>query len=69
MPVPHTAGARSEDEVIAAVAAGHKMAGMPLTADDVAALRRVERGESTTEEEVARARAELFAHRDTSEFG
>lgn len=66
MPAPHTTGTRSEAEIIAAVAAGHEMAGMPLTADDVAALRRVERGESTTEKEVARARAELFAHRHVS---
>ncbi|NLE79451.1 MAG: antitoxin VbhA family protein [Rhodococcus sp.] len=65
-PAPHTTGTRSEDEVLAAVAAGHEMAGMPLTADDVAALRRVERGESTTEDEVARARAELLAHRDVN---
>lgn len=61
-----TTDTRSEDEIIAAVAAGHELAGMPLTADDIAALRRLDRGESTFEEEKARALAELFARSDTN---
>lgn len=42
---------RTEDQIIAAATAGHEMAGMPPTADDIAAARRVLRGETTVEQE------------------
>ena len=45
--------ARSEAQILAAVEAGHEMAGMPLTDADRAATLRVVRGESTADEEVA----------------
>lgn len=54
-----TTTTRTEEQVLAAVAAGHEMAGMPLTAADEAAVRRVARGESTGDEEVARLLAEI----------
>lgn len=44
---------RTEDEMFAAVAAGHEMAGMPLTDDDEAVVRRVLRGETTAAREIA----------------
>lgn len=43
---------RPVEHVIAAIDAGHRMASMPLTADDIAALRRVDAGETTTAEEL-----------------
>jgi hypothetical protein len=54
-----TTTTRTEEQVLAAVAAGHEMAGMPLTEADEAAVRRVARGESTGDEEVARLLAEI----------
>ncbi|WP_207844036.1 hypothetical protein [Williamsia soli] len=54
---------RTEEQILAAVAAGHEMAGMPLTDGDVAALRRLSRGESTVEQERDRVLAEIKAAR------
>ncbi|MBE7190626.1 hypothetical protein [Jatrophihabitans endophyticus] len=50
---------RSEAEILAAVEAGHEMAGMVLTDADRAAGLRVLRGESTPEQEAAAMLAEL----------
>ena len=54
---------RSTDEMLAAVEAGHEMAGMPLTEDDRAAAARVLRGETTADEEVAAMLAQFRASR------
>lgn len=56
---------RPTEQVIAAVDAGHTMAGMPLTADDKDAIARVERGETTIEQERERILAEIAADRDS----
>ena len=45
--------ARTEEQILAAVAAGHDMDDMPLTDDDRAAIRRIARGETTGDQEVA----------------
>ncbi|ORM35555.1 hypothetical protein BFL43_09210 [Williamsia sp. 1135] len=50
---------RTEEQLLAAVAAGHEMAGMPLTEADEAAVRRVVRGETTGDDEVARLLAAI----------
>ncbi|MFT4086294.1 MAG: antitoxin VbhA family protein [Gordonia sp. (in: high G+C Gram-positive bacteria)] len=52
-----------EDEAIAGAIAGHCMAGMPPTEEDIAAARRVFRGETTAEEERDRIYAEIVASR------
>ncbi len=54
---------RTDEQIIAAVAAGHEMAGMPLEPSDVEALRRLHRGESTVADERARILAEIEADR------
>lgn len=61
MAAPHSTP--GDDELLAAVAAGHEMAGMPLTARDEAAARRVLRGETTSTEEADRLYAEIVARR------
>lgn len=58
---PHTA--RGDEQIIAAVTAGHIRAGMPPTEGGIAALRRVSRGETTTEQELDRVEAEICAVR------
>lgn len=45
--------ARTEEQILAAVAAGHEMDSMALTDDDRAAVRRIARGETTGNDEVA----------------
>ena len=50
---------RTEDEILAAATAGHIMAGMPPTAGDVDAARRVLRGHTSVEEELTQFRDEL----------
>ncbi len=61
---PRTTGTtRSEDEILAAATAGHVMAGMPPTETDQAAARRVLRGHSTVEEELATLHGELQQRR------
>lgn len=55
--------AYTEEQAIAGMIAGHRMAGMPPTGDDIAAARRAFRGESTAEEEVARVLAQIEASR------
>lgn len=54
---------RTEDQVLAAASAGHEMAGMPPTADDIAAARRLLRRESTVDQERDRVLAEIKAAR------
>lgn len=56
MTTPH---GRTEDEILAAATTGHIMAGMPPTVADVDAARRVLRGQSTVDEELAQLREEL----------
>ncbi|MFT4398089.1 hypothetical protein ACLTEW_24500 [Gordonia lacunae] len=63
MAAPHARRTRTEDEVLAAATAGHVMAGMPPTTDDVDAARRVLRGQSTVEEELAQLRDEFRRRR------
>ncbi|MCA9835176.1 MAG: antitoxin VbhA family protein [Thermomicrobiales bacterium] len=58
-----TSTAYTEEQAIAGMIAGHRMAGMPPTEDDIAAARRVFRGESTPEEENARLLAQIVAAR------
>ncbi|MFT4043034.1 MAG: antitoxin VbhA family protein [Gordonia sp. (in: high G+C Gram-positive bacteria)] len=48
---------RTDDETIAAIVAGHDMAGMAMSADGEAAARRILRGETTADEEVVAFRA------------
>ena len=60
MTEPHT---RTEDEILAAATAGHIMAGMPPTAGDIAAARRVLRGHTSVEEELTKLRNELSTRR------
>lgn len=57
--------ARPVEQIIAAVDAGHTMAGMPLTEDDKDAIRRIDRGESTIEDERQRILDEIVADRDS----
>lgn len=45
------AAGRDVEQIIANIDAGHTMAGMPLTDADKAAIRRVDRGETTAEQE------------------
>ncbi|MGC5247617.1 hypothetical protein ACPXB3_11905 [Gordonia sp. DT219] len=54
---------RSTEQIIAAIDAGHTMAGMPLTDADKAAITRIDRGETTIEEEHDRMLAEFAAER------
>lgn len=64
MAAPRTTDAtRTEDEILAAATAGHVMAGMPPTEADQAAARRVLRGQSTTDEELAALRDEFRRRR------
>lgn len=56
MTAPHT---RTEAEILAAATAGHNMAGMPPTAADIDAARRVLRGQLSVEEELTQLRDEL----------
>ncbi|OBA65111.1 hypothetical protein A5777_21350 [Gordonia sp. 852002-10350_SCH5691597] len=56
MTTPH---GRTEDEILAAATAGHIMAGMPPTAVDIDAARRVLRGHTSVEEELTSLRDEL----------
>ncbi len=57
-----TAHTREEwDRATSVARAAAIMAGMPLTDEDEAALRRVETGQSTTEEEIAAAREHVLA--------
>lgn len=44
--------ARTEEQILAAVAAGHDMDGVPLTDADRAAIWRIARGETTGDQEV-----------------
>lgn len=53
------AAAKSVEEIIVEINAGHRMAGMPLTDDDIAVIRRIDAGETTTEEELRRLLHEL----------
>ncbi|MFC9982802.1 hypothetical protein [Gordonia sp. NPDC127522] len=59
MTASHPSRARTEDEILAAVTAGHVMAGMPPTAADVDAARRVLRGRSTVDQELELLRNQL----------
>ncbi|MDF3285014.1 hypothetical protein [Gordonia sp. N1V] len=54
---------RSTEQIIAAIDAGHTMAQMPLTNDDKAAIARVDRGDTTLEQERDRMLAEFAAQR------
>lgn len=54
---------RTEQQAIDGMIAGHIMAGMPPTAEDIAATRRVLRGETTAEQESDRVIAEIIAKR------
>lgn len=63
MAAPRTTDTRTEDEILAAATAGHVMAGMPPTDEDVAAARRVLRGETTAEQEAAQLLAEFRRRR------
>lgn len=49
------------EQIIANIDAGHRMAGMALTEEDKEAIRRVNRGETTAEEERDRILDELNA--------
>lgn len=61
----HIAATKPLDQVIAAIDASSTMDGLPLTDDDKAAIARVDRGETTTEQELARLLHELTnAHRN-----
>ena len=53
--------ARTEEQILAAVAAGHDMDAMPLTDTDRAAIRRIARGETTGNDEVATLLAAIRA--------
>ncbi|WP_051722136.1 MULTISPECIES: antitoxin VbhA family protein [Actinomycetes] len=52
-PTAEQAFARTEERILAAVEAGHEMDGMALTDEDRAAVRRIARGETTGNDEVA----------------
>ncbi|MYR08975.1 hypothetical protein GTV32_22850 [Gordonia sp. SID5947] len=56
---------RSVEQIIAAVDAGHTMAGMPLTDRDKDAIRRIDSGETTIEQERQRILDEIAADRDS----
>lgn len=49
------------EQIIANIDAGHRMAGMAVTEDDKESLRRVDRGDTTIEEERDRLLAEISA--------
>lgn len=51
MTAPHVF--RTEDEMFAAITAGHEMAGIAMSVDGEAAARRIVRGEATADEEIA----------------
>ncbi|MDV7136703.1 hypothetical protein [Williamsia muralis] len=55
--------ARTEEQILAAVAAGYDMDGAPLTDGDRAAIRRIARGETTANQEVATLLAAIRARR------
>jgi hypothetical protein len=52
---------RTEEQILAAVAAGHEMDDMPLTVTDRAAIRRIAGGETTGNDEVATLLAAIRA--------
>lgn len=58
-----TTTTRTEDQILAAAAAGHEMAGMAPTEGDIAAARRILRQETTIEQERDRVLAEIKAAR------
>ncbi|WP_040510897.1 hypothetical protein [Gordonia soli] len=60
MTAPHT---RTEDEILSAATAGHIMAGMPPTAGDADAARRVLRGHTSVAEELTKLRDERSTSR------
>lgn len=53
----------TEQQAVDGMIAGHIMAGMPPTAEDIAATRRGYRGETTAEQESDRVIAEIIADR------
>uniref|UniRef100_UPI003D8EF231 hypothetical protein n=1 Tax=Gordonia sp. B7-2 TaxID=3420932 RepID=UPI003D8EF231 len=55
--------ARDEEAILAAATAGHVMAGMPPTGDDIAAAQRVLRGETTAAQEAERLLAKYDRRR------
>ena len=57
--------ARTEEQILAAVAAGHEMDDMPLTEADRAAIRRIARAETTGYQEVATLLAAIRARTTT----
>ncbi|ETD30797.1 hypothetical protein [Williamsia sp. D3] len=60
-PTEEQIAARTEEQILAAVAAGHDMDDMPLTDADRAAVRRIARGETTGNDEVATLLAAIRA--------
>ncbi|CAM3275607.1 hypothetical protein [Williamsia muralis] len=60
-PTEEQISARTEEQILAAVAAGHDMDGVPLTDADRAAIRRIARGETTANQEVATLLAAIRA--------
>ena len=63
-PTEEQISARTEEQILAAVAAGHDMDGVPLTDADRAAIRRIARGETTDNQEVATLLAAIRARRN-----
>ncbi|ATD70111.1 hypothetical protein CNO18_07360 [Gordonia sp. 1D] len=63
MVAPRTADTRGEEAILAAATAGHVMAGMPPSDEDLAAARRVLRGATTAEQEAARLLDEFHSRR------
>ena len=63
-PTEEQISARTEEQILAAVAAGHDMDGVPLTDADRAAIRRIARGETTANQEVATLLAAIRARRN-----
>ncbi|MBB4138108.1 hypothetical protein [Gordonia humi] len=63
MASPITTSREADELATAAATAGHVMAGMPPTGADLAAARRVARGQSTAEQEADRMYAEIVARR------
>ncbi|MET9325522.1 hypothetical protein [Tsukamurella sp. NPDC003166] len=59
-----TVEARTVEQALAGVKAGHIMAGMPLTDTAEAMVRRIAAGESTVEQEVDAARRRALARMD-----
>ncbi len=64
---PRPEHSRNQSQMLAAVAAGHAMAQMPLTQADLDALIRVQSGRTTTAEELERLHDEISERRDRSD--